>query len=90
MTIPLIDIVVVQIDTFVCTLIFETSNVILSSKYNIFELGVLCCGDFKCLAVCPSGYLRVSYHVYKIGCLLVRGISLPAAQLFVIAVENIL
>ena len=29
-------------------------------------------------------------HVYKIGCLLVRGISLPAAQLFVIAIESIL
>ena len=35
-------------------------------------------------------YLRASYHVYKIGCFLVRGISLPAAQLFVIAIENIL
>ena len=35
-------------------------------------------------------YLRASYHVYKIGCLLVRGISLPVAQLFVIAIENIL
>ena len=35
-------------------------------------------------------YLRASYHVCKIGCLLVRGISLPAAQLFVIIVENIL
>ena len=35
-------------------------------------------------------YLCASYHVYKIGCLLVRGISLPAAQLFVIAIENIL
>ena len=35
-------------------------------------------------------YLRASYHVYKIGCLLVRGISLPAAQLFVIAIESIL
>ena len=28
--------------------------------------------------------------MYKIGCLLVRGIFLPAAQLFVIAIENIL
>ena len=35
-------------------------------------------------------YLRVSYHVYKICYLLVRGISFPAAQLFVIAIENIL
>ena len=35
-------------------------------------------------------YLQVSYHVYKIGCLMVHGISLPAAQLFVIAIENIL
>ena len=35
-------------------------------------------------------YLRASYHVYKIGCFLVRGISLPAAQLFVIVIENIL
>ena len=33
-------------------------------------------------------YLRASYHVYKIGCLLVRGISLPVAQLFVIAIEK--
>ena len=33
---------------------------------------------------------RASYHVYKIGCFLVRGISLLAAQLFVIAIENIL
>ena len=37
-----------------------------------------------------KAYLRASYHIYKIGCLLVRSISLPAAQLFVIAVENIL
>ena len=35
-------------------------------------------------------YLRASYHVYKICCFLVRGISLPATQLFVIAIENIL
>ena len=36
-------------------------------------------------------YLRARYHdVYKIGGLLVRGISLPAAQLFVIAIESIL
>ena len=41
------------------------------------------------LAVCPSGYLRASYHVYKIGCLLVRGIPLPVAQLCVIVIENI-
>ena len=33
---PLIDIVVVWFDTFVCTLIFETNNAILSPKYNIF------------------------------------------------------
>ena len=35
-------------------------------------------------------YLRASYHVYKIGCLLVHGISLPVAQLCVIVIENIL
>ena len=35
-------------------------------------------------------YLRASYHVYKIGCFLVCGICLPAAQLFVIAIENTL
>ena len=58
--------------------------------YNIFESGVLCWQDFECLAVCPSGYLRASYHLYKIVCFLVRDISLPAAQLFVIAIENIL
>ena len=46
--------------------------------------------DFEFYAVCPSGYLRASYHVYKIGCLLVRGISLPVAQRFLIAIENIL
>ena len=46
--------------------------------------------DFACLAIRPSGYLRVSYHIYKIGCFLVRGISLPSVQLFVIAIENIL
>ena len=34
--------------------------------------------------------LRASYHVYNISCLLVRGISFPVAQLFVIAIENIL
>ena len=45
---------------------------------------------FQCSAVYPLGYLRASYHVYKFGCFLVRGISLPAAQLFVIAIENIL
>ena len=35
-------------------------------------------------------YLRASYHVYKIDYLLVRDISLPAMQFFVIAIENIL
>ena len=35
-------------------------------------------------------YLRANYHVYKSCCFLVRGISLPAANLFVIAIENIL
>ena len=64
--------------------------VILSPKYNIFESGVLCIQDFECSAVGSSGYLRVSYHVYKIGCLLVRRISLCAAQLFVITIMNIL
>ena len=44
---------------------------------------------FRGLSVCKP-YLRASYHIYKIGCLLVRGISLPAAQLFMIAIENIL
>ena len=38
-------------------------------------------------SVCPSGYLRASYHVYKIDCFLVHGISLPVAQLFVIVIE---
>ena len=50
---------------------------------------VLCSQNFEYSAVCPSEYLRTSYHVYKIGCMLVRGISLPAAQLYVIAIENI-
>ena len=86
----LIDIVVVRFDTFVCTLIFETDNAILSPKYNIFESGELYCRDFECPVVCSLGYLRTSYHVYKIGYFLVRGTSLPAAQLFVIAIENIL
>ena len=53
-------------------------------------LGGLAFRDFDCYAVCPLGYLCASYRVYKIGCLLVRGISLPVAQLFVIAIENIL
>ena len=53
-------------------------------------LGELCARDFEYSAVCPLGYLRVSYHVYKIGCLLVRCIALPVVQLFVIAIENIL
>ena len=35
-------------------------------------------------------YFRASYHVYNIGCLLERGISLPAAQLFVIVIKNVL
>ena len=48
----------------------------------------ICKWDFECLTACSLGY--ASYHVYKIGCLLVRGISFPAAQLFVIAIENIL
>ena len=51
-------------------------------------MGVLAIRDFECSAVCPSGYLRASYHVYKIGCMLVRGISLLAAQMFVIVIEN--
>ena len=33
-------------------------------------------------------YLLPSYHI--IGCFLVHGISIPVAQLFVIAIENIL
>ena len=53
-------------------------------------MGVLAIRDFDCSAVYPSGYLRASYHVHKIGCLLVRDIPLPAAQLFVIAIQNIL
>ena len=65
-------------------------NAILSPKYNIRLLGGLAFRGFECLAVCPLGYLRASYHVYKIGCLLVRGVSLPAAQLFVVAIQNIL
>ena len=40
-------------------------------------------------SVCKP-YLRASYHVYKIGYLLVRDISLPAAQLSMIAIESIL
>ena len=68
----------------------DEHSTVLSLQSNIFDLGVLCCWDFECSAVCPWGYLRASYHVYKIGCLLVRGISLTAAQLFVIAIENIL
>ena len=35
-------------------------------------------------------YFRANYHVYKIGCLLVRGISLSVAQLFLIVIESIL
>ena len=35
-------------------------------------------------------YLRATYHVHKIGYLLVCGISLPVTQLFVIAIENLL
>ena len=53
-------------------------------------MGVLAFRDFNFFAVCPSGYLRASCRVYKIGCFLVLGISLPAAQLFVVAIENIL
>jgi len=97
MTMPLIDIVVVRFDTFVCTLILEMNNAILSPKYNIFGSGVLCCRNFErlfpqlsCSRSVREPYLRASYHVYKIGCLLVCGISLPAAQLFLIAIENIL
>jgi len=59
--------------------------------YVIFSLlGGLAFRDFDCSVVCPSGYLRASVHVYKIDCLLLHGISLPDAQLFVIAIENIL
>ena len=43
---------------------------------------------FRGLSVNPIS-VRVIV-VYKIGCLLVRGISFPAAQLFVIVIENIL
>ena len=50
----------------------------------------MCIRDFEYSAVCPLGYLRATYHVYKIGCLLVRGISLPVPQMFVIVIENIL
>ena len=76
----LIDIVVVQFDAFVCTLTFETNNVILSPKYNIFIIGSIVLAGFwmfRGLSVNPT-YLWASCHVCKIGCLLVRGISLPA------------
>ena len=46
MTIPLINIIVVRFDTFVCTLIFETNNAILSPKYNIFIIGRIVCTEF--------------------------------------------
>ena len=93
----LIDVLLVWFDTFVGTLVFETNNVILSPKYNIFESGVLCCRNFErlftqllCSRSVRKPYFRASYRVYKIGCLRVRGISLLVAQLFVIAIENIL
>ena len=44
---------------------------------------------FRGLSVNPTSG-RVIMYIYKIGCWLVRGVSLPAAQLFVIAIENIL
>ena len=67
---PLIEIVGVGFDTFVCILIIETNNAILSPKYNIFDNWeyVFYFRIKPILAVCPSGYLRASYHVYKIGC----------------------
>ena len=59
MTILLIDIVTVQFDTFVCTLIFKTNNVILCPKYNIFKLAVLAFQDFECSVVCPLGCISL-------------------------------
>ena len=46
MMIPLIDIVVVWFDTFVCTLIFETNNVILSPKPKYFWIGSIVFSKF--------------------------------------------
>ena len=92
MTIFLIDIVVTSFDTCIDTLIFETNNIILcKSEVPIFSIWEYCVVKISNVSrsVCKL-YLRASYHVYKIGCLLVRGISLSAVQLFVIAIENIL
>ena len=41
------------------------------------------------LSVNPTS-VRVIMYLYKIGCLLVRGISFPAEQLFVIVIGNFL
>ena len=61
-TMPLIDIVVVRFDTFVCTLIFETKP-ILSPKYDIFNWEC-CVGEISNVSwSVRKPYLRVRYHV---------------------------
>ena len=88
----LIDNVVFRINIFcVRPLIFETNTVqyyVQSTIFDNWENYVV--EILNVLRSVRKPYLRASYHVYKIGCLLVRRISLLAAQLFVIAIENIL
>ena len=72
------------------TLKFETRT-ILSPKYNIFESRGLAVWGFECSAVCPSGYVSPG----ELSCIynwLFAGARhfLPVAELFVIAIENIL
>ena len=90
----LIDNVVLQVKVAcVGTRIFETNNAILhKSKVQCFHNWEYRVGTISNVPrSVRKPYLRASYHVvYKVGCLLMRGISLPVAQLFVIAIESIL
>ena len=90
MTILLIDIVVVRFDAFVCTLIFETNNAILSPKYNIFIIGSISCPRFQMFRGLSVNPISCRVIMYIRLAVMVRDISLPVAQLFVIAIENIL
>ena len=89
---PLIDNVVFQNNIFsVCPLIFETNTVQYYVRSSIFLNREYCVTEISNVPwSVRKPYIRASYHVYKIGCFLVRDISLPVAQLFVIAIENIL
>ena len=86
---PLIDTRYYESTVCVCILIFE-AKAILTPKYNIQILGVLCVRNKPISrSVLCATYLRASSPVNCFDWFLVRSVLLPSAQSFVITIEII-